>query len=313
MTPSRPLRARSASSLGIGYIVLTAGCFATSDATVKHLGATLPILVLMWTRYAFQTTVMASLQMRRRRWQDLIRSNHPRLQVLRAVLLVANASCSFAGVQLLPLPEFTALVMLAPMFSTVLAAVVLGERVSRWRWAMVGLGFVGMLAIARPGQGMLGWAVLLPVAAAVLFAFFQIVTNRLATRDDSVTTNLLSGLGALLVLCVALAVLPVDAVGVLSRADRIDWLLIGALGAVATLGQIAMTLAIRSAPLSVLTPFGYVQIAFAACIGWLLFRHSPDLWATSGMALIALAGAATVVINGREAAARVRAAAPTRR
>ncbi|MET0210046.1 MAG: hypothetical protein ABW220_13460, partial [Burkholderiaceae bacterium] len=72
---SSPMTARTGA--GIGYIVLTAGCFATSDATAKHLGATLPILVLLWARYMFQTTVMASMQMRRRPWRELIRSTHP--------------------------------------------------------------------------------------------------------------------------------------------------------------------------------------------------------------------------------------------
>ena len=300
-TPVAPLSRRHTRA-GIAYIVLTAGCFATSDATAKQLGATLPILVLLWARYIFQTAVMATMQFRRRNWRDLIRSTQPRLQTLRAVLLVANATCSFAGLQFLPLAEFTALVMLAPMFSTVLAATLLHERVTPLRWSMVALGFAGMLAIVRPGHSALGWAVCLPIAAAALFALFQVVTNRLSEADDTVTTNLLSGLGALLVLCIALAVLPVDAVAVLRQANSVEWLLIGMLGAVATLGQMSMTLAIRSAPLSMLTPFGYVQIAFAAFIGWLLFRHSPDLWSTSGMAVIAMAGAITVVVNARETA-----------
>lgn len=295
------------SAPGIAYIVLTAGCFAASDATAKVLGASLPILVMLWARYVFQTTVMASMQITRRDWRDLIRSAHPRLQGLRAALLVVNATCAFAGLQYLPLAEFTALVMLGPVFSTLLAATLLREHVSAPRWAMVGLGFVGMLAIVRPGHGTLGWAVLLPVAAALIFAVFQVVTNRLSAIDDMVTTNLLSGLGALTILCIALALLPLDVFATLARAGTSEWLLIGLLGMVATVGQMSMTLAIRSTPLSVLTPFGYVQIAFAACIGWLLFRHSPDRWAASGMALIALAGALTVLINAREAAAHRKA------
>ncbi|MBS0446914.1 MAG: EamA family transporter [Proteobacteria bacterium] len=90
---------------------------------------------------------------------------------------------------------------------------------------------------------------------------------------------------------------------ILRNANPMEWLLIAVLGVVATAGQMTMTLAIRSAPLSVLTPFGYAQLAFAAVLGWLLFRHSPDLWTTAGMLLIAFAGAATVVINARESAA----------
>ena len=293
---------RRGSAVGIGYIVLTAGCFATSDATAKYLGASLPIVVLLWSRYVFQSAVMVSLQWHRRGWRRLIRSAHPRLQALRAALLAANATCAFAGLQVLPLAEFTALVMLGPMFSTLLAATLLRERVAPARWAMVLLGFVGMLVIVRPGHGAIGWAAALPIAAAALFAFFQVVTSKLAALDDTVTTNLLSGLGALTILCAVLLAGPIHLFDTLGGARLDEWLLIGGLGAVATLGQMSMTLAIRAAPLSVLTPFGYVQIAMAAAIGWLVFSRAPDGVSALGMALIALAGAATVLLHAREAA-----------
>lgn len=288
--------------VGIAYIVLTAGCFATSDASIKHLGAALPVLVLLWSRYALQTALMALFQATRRGWRDLLRSGNPRLQALRAVLLLANATCSFVGLQRLPLAEFTALVMLAPMASTLLASAVLRERVTPPRWAMVLLGFVGMLVIVRPGSGALGWGVAFPLCGALFFAAFQIVTNRLSTVDDTVTTNLFSGLGALLVLCVVLALVPLDVVPTLRQASPAQWALIGVVGVVATTGQMCMALAIRCAPLSTLTPFGYAQIAFAALLSWAVFKDAPDFWATAGMGLIALAGAATVWINSREAA-----------
>jgi drug/metabolite transporter (DMT)-like permease len=287
-------------SVGIAYMVLTAGCFATSDASIKHLGAALPVLVLLWSRYAFQTAAMALMQSTRRRWRDMLRSGHPRLQALRATLLLANATCSFVGLQYLPLAEFTALAMLAPMVSTLLASFVLRERIGRGRWAMVLLGFAGMLVIVRPGSGDLGWGVLFPLAGAVFFAGFQIVTNRLASVDDMVTTNLYSGLGALLVLCGALAATPVDVVPSLRHASTSQWALIAVLGAVATMGQVCMVTAIRHAPLSTLTPFSYAQVAFAALISWVLFRHAPDLWGAAGMGMIAIAGAGTVWLNARD-------------
>ena len=61
----------------------------------------------------------------------------------------------------LPVAEFTAIVMLTPVMVTLLAAWLLKERVSRWRWALVAGGFVGVLIVIRPGSGLFGWAVLL--------------------------------------------------------------------------------------------------------------------------------------------------------
>ena len=301
----------SRTGTGIAFIVLTAGCFATSDATVKHLGAAFPVLVLLWARYVFQTALMLALQFARRGWRDLLRSGRPSLQLFRATLLISNATCSFVGLQKLPLAECTALAMLAPVASTLLASVVLRERVTAARWAMVFLGFVGMLVIVRPGSGQLGWAVAFPLAGALFFAAFQIVTNRLSAVDDMITTNLWSGLVALVMLCVALAVLPVDLLPSLSTASTGQWLLIGVLGLAATAGQMSMVAAIRAAPISVLTPFGYVQIGFAAIIGWAIFSHAPDLWAVVGMGLIAAAGVFTVWLNARDNAAARRLAEAT--
>ncbi len=284
-------------------MLLTAGCFAISDATIKYLGAALPVVVLLWARYFFQASTMATVQTRRRGWRALLRSGHPRLQSVRAVLLLGNASCSFIGLHHVPLAEFTALAMLAPMASTLLAATVLHERVSLVQWSMVVLGFCGMAVIVRPGSGTLGWSVAYPLVGALLFATFQIITNRLTRVDDLVTTNLYSALGAMVVLCiVVVVVMPVDLVLSLRQATAQQWFFILLLGAIATLGQACMVLAIRSTPLSTLTPFAYVQIAFAAGISWLVFRHQPDGYAVFGMFLIALAGVVTVWVSSRSRA-----------
>jgi drug/metabolite transporter (DMT)-like permease len=162
-----------------------------------------------------------------------------------------------------------------------------------------------MLVIVRPGVGALGWSAAYPLAGALLLAAFQIVTNRLTLVDGLVTTNLYSGLGALIVLSVALVVLPVDLVPTLGQATPAQWLLVLLLGAIATTGQACMVLAIRAAPLSTLTPFAYVQIALAAAISWLVFGHRPDGVAVVGMVLIALAGAITVVLRSRQPVASV--------
>jgi drug/metabolite transporter (DMT)-like permease len=289
--------------VGIAFIVLTTVCFATSDATVKYLGAGLPVLVLLWARYMFQTVMMTAMQVSRRGWRRLLTSGRPSLQFVRALLLISNASCSFIGLQKLPLAECTALAMLAPMASTLLAWLALREKVTSSRWAMVALGFVGMLVIVRPGSGHLGWEVLYPLAGALFFAAFQIATNRLSSVDDMITTNLWSGGVALVLLCIALIVLPVDLAPTLGQASLAQWLLIGLLGVAATGGQMSMVAAIRSAPISVLTPFLYVQIGFAALIGWAVFGHGIDGWAALGMCLIAAAGVITVWLNSRENAA----------
>ena len=135
---SRPL-------LGIALISAMALCFASMDNTVRWLGsatpAALPVLLMLSARYLFQAVAMAL-------WLGFdhrlsFRSEHPRFQALRGLLLVATSGFSFFGVQRMPVPEFTAINMLTPVLVTLLAAWLLHERVSRWRWALVGAAFAG--------------------------------------------------------------------------------------------------------------------------------------------------------------------------
>jgi drug/metabolite transporter (DMT)-like permease len=195
---------------GIALVLLTACMFAGSDATIKFLGSSLPVLILMWVRYMFQTAVLAGWRLARNGTLRF-RTRLPALQCVRGVLLLCNSTASFYGVQRIPLAEFTALSLLAPVATTVLSALVLKERVSAARWAMVGFGLAGMLAVVRPtGAGALGWAALLPITGALCYAAFQLVTRRIAIADDLVVTNFLSALFVTTALGAALWVLPLD-------------------------------------------------------------------------------------------------------
>ncbi|MDM0011228.1 DMT family transporter [Variovorax sp. J22P168] len=301
MTPAARAARAPDLNAGIALVLLTACMFAGSDATIKYLGGALPVLVLMWVRYMFQTSVLAAWQLARKGTLRL-RSRAPALQCLRGLLLLCNSTAAFYGVQRLPLAEYTALSLLAPVATTVLGALVLKERVPPSRWAMVGFGVVGMLAVVRPtGAGALGWAALLPITGALCYAAFQLVTRRIAIADDLVVTNFLSALFVTTAIGAALWVLPLDLAPSLLKATPTQWVLLLLIGIFATAGHLCMAGAVRLAPLSVLMPFAYAQIAFAMAIGWLLFDHAPDLWAVVGTLLIGLGGIGTVWLNGRDA------------
>ncbi len=285
---------------GVTLILMAACLFAASDATIKHLGTTLPVLVLMWTRYLFQAITLGAWHYLRKH-TFRIASKVPRLQFLRGLILLGNSTTSFYGIQQVPLAEFTALVLLAPLATTVLSAVVLKERVSLSRWAMVILGAAGMLAVVRPGDSAaIGWGALLPIASALCYAAFQLLTHRIVASDDLVVTNLLSASVVTVAIGVILWSAPLDIAPVLSGATVQQWGLLFLLGILATCGQVSMSSAVCAAPASVLMPFAYAQIGFAAAIGWLVFDHAPDIGSIAGMCLIGLGGIGTVWLNGRK-------------
>lgn len=187
---SRPL-------LGVALIVCATICFATMDNAVRYAGRIMPVLVIIWLRYMTQTVVMAGWLLREvlhdgRR--NAFRTAHPKFQSVRGALLLASSAFGFFAVQYMPVAEFTAINMLTPVLVTLLAAWLLRERVSRLRWLLVLGAFTGALIVMRPGSGLFGWAVLLPLGGAVTYASFQVLTSKLAALESPTTTHFYTGL-----------------------------------------------------------------------------------------------------------------------
>jgi drug/metabolite transporter (DMT)-like permease len=294
-------------ALGVALTLLVALAFATMDTLTRFLGGLLPVLLILTTRYAVQAVGMAAWLART---PARLRPRHPRFQVVRGLLLLATSACTFYGVQQVPVPEFTAIFMLSPVLVTLLAALWLGERVSPWRWVLVAGGFAGVLIVIRPGSGLFGWAVLYPLGGAAAYALFQALTRKLSALEDPLTTHFWTGLVGAVVMLPVLAASPLDVAAVLGAATPGQWALLGAIALLGSTGHLVLIFALGMAPASRLMPFIYVQIAFAALWGWVLFRHWPDAWAWTGMAVISACGAVTVWLNLRPAGPTHPAAGP---
>lgn len=287
---------------GIFIMIATTATFAASDSTIKVIGAAVPLLALLWVRYIFQAVVLGIWQ-GRRGVLNMFRTGNAKLQIFRAMMLLANSACTFAGLRHLPLPVTTSLAMLAPLISTLLAALVLKDDVPRSKWAMVVLGFIGMVLVVRPGGSQFTWTVVFPIGAAATFACFQVVSSHLSRVDDALTTNFLTAFFATLVLCVLVWMDQAETLPALGRVSFNNWLLVALMASVATGGHLLMLQALKRAPLSVLTPFSYAQLAFAAFYSWLLFGQLPDMWMAIGMCVIAASGIGTVLLHGRKPSA----------
>ncbi|WP_180727760.1 MULTISPECIES: DMT family transporter [Paraburkholderia] len=283
---------------GVALMVATTATFAASDSVVKAIGTAVPLVALLLGRYSFQAIALGIWQVRRGA-QHFRDAGVLKLQLLRAVLLLLNSACTFAGLRYLPLPVTTSLAMLAPLISTMLAAILLNENVSKSKWSMVVLGFVGMLIVVRPGSGEFSWTVAFPIGAATTFACFQVVSSKLSTAGDPITTNFITALVASIVLA---ALLWVDQAGLLPEIRKVtigNWCLLLVMATLATFGHLLMLQALRRTPLAVLTPFGYAQLAFATLFSWAFFGKVPDIWTALGMIVIALSGMGTVLLHAR--------------
>ncbi len=289
---------------GVALIIGAATCFASLDTAVRFLGGSIGVALLLGLRYAIHTLAMLL-------WiaaspEKSFRTAYPRFQVLRGALLLFSTAMVFTTLQHMPVAEMTAIVMLTPLLVTLLARVWLHERVSALRWVLVAGGFAGALIVIRPGSGLFGWIVLLPLAAALSNAAFQLLTSKLAPHANPYTTNFYTGLtGMVLVLPLLLAGWR-DIGATLSAAPTLHLVLLLAVGALGTGGHLLLILALGKAPTATLMPFLYTQIGVAALVGWLVLGDAPDAWGCVGMAVIALCGAASAWLNVREAAAQQR-------
>jgi drug/metabolite transporter (DMT)-like permease len=273
--------------------VAACACFAALDTTTKYVSASVPLLMALWFRYAFQAVATTVLVLPKR-GLAVFTTRHLPFQLLRGVLLLASSFIAFTSLKYMPVGEFTAIVMIAPLAVTLLAATVLKEHVSPLRWALVAGGFLGTLIIIRPGGAGFGWASMLPLCVVFTNACFQLLTTKMARTEDPVTMHLYTGWVGALISSIALPFVWSE------LANPWLWVALCFMGTAATIGHFFLILGFQRAPASTLTPFLYSHIAFAMLGGWLVFSHVPDSVSLVGIALIAVCGAAGAWLTVRE-------------
>lgn len=300
MTTPPPASPRPHPLLGVLLIAGAGLSFAVMDNSIRLLGRALPVIVLFWSRYAFQALVMGCW-LAARRGPAGFATGSPRFQGLRGLLLTATSALSFYGLQRMPAPEFTAITMLTPLLVLAGAAAWLGDPARPAQRALVGVGFLGALLVVRPGSGLFGAAALFPAAFTVVFAAFQLLTRRLAGREPPATTHFWTGAVGTALLTPFLLAGGEELLAAVRGAPAWALALTALLGALGTGGHLLLLLAFGAAPASALMPFSYLQIGFATLIGAAMFGLWPDGWSLGGMAVIALSGATAAWLNARPA------------
>ncbi len=285
---------RSASELtGIALVIVAVACFATLDTTTKLVSASVPVLMGLWFRYAFQAVATTLVMVPVYGW-GMLRTAHPKFQCLRGLLLLVSSLLAFYSLKFMPVAEFTAIVMITPLAITVLAATSLGERVSPLRWLLVIGGFTGTMVIIRPGDEAFDWTLLLPLGLVSTNAAFQVLTSKLAKTESPLTMHFYTGwVGTLL------ASLPLPFVWSSIESWHL-WAGLLLMGLMATVGHFLLILGYTRARASTVTPYLYGQIGFAMLGGWLVFSHVPDRWSLAGIALIVVCGGAGAWLAARE-------------
>ncbi|HEU4821667.1 MAG TPA: DMT family transporter [Qipengyuania sp.] len=280
---NRPLLAMA---LRLGAVAVLATLTMTVKYTVDSGVAFAE--VLFWRQVATVPILLAWLAWR----SEVSRLKTRRLPAhfRRALMGTVGMGFTFGAPVLLPLAEATTLGFTTPIFAVIFSALLLGEKVGRYRWLAVVLGFCGVLVIARPDGELPLLGSLVGLGAGVMVALISIQVRDLTRTDEPLS----------IVFWFAALSTPVLALGlafVASAHTTDQWLLLGALGVLGCVGQLLLTASLRFGQVSSVIVMDYTALAWATLCGWSIWGDVPRAATWLGAPLILAAG---LVIVWRE-------------
>ncbi len=283
---------------GILWMLLCGLLFVAVTGIVRHLGTDLPAVQSAFIRYAFGLLLIAPAFYWYR--HVLPQRRTVGLYVLRGLVHGGAVLLWFFAMARIPIAEVTAIGYLAPVFVSLGAVLLLGERMRARRAGAVLAGFVGALVILRPGFQEVSIGALAQLCAAPLFAASFLLAKHLTGGEHpTMIVAMLSALCTIVLLPGALYVWqPPDL-------SELFWLFMAAV--FATLGHYTMTRAIEAAPITVTQPATFLQLVWAVMLGTMMFGEAIDFWVILGGAIIV---GATTYIAHREYVAAGRARPP---
>lgn len=274
------------------WMLVSAVGFAAILVIVRHLSDTMPVIVLNFWRNIF--AVLLFLPWIVRAGPSALKTSRMPLFVLRALFMVTSSIMLFYAAILIPIAEATAISFTSPLFATLLAVVLLKEKVG-WRRAMaLAVGFVGVLIIVRPGVENVSSGALIAIASSLLFAFVVITGKRLSATESP----------ELVILLLSLLSLPISLVPALTVWDvpqGEEWLWVIGLGVAANVNMYGIQRALGAGDTSLTQVFDFVRLPVAALAAWIAFSQVPDPWMWAGAAIIFIAAVYTTRRESKQA------------
>lgn len=296
-TPAGHVR-RDRQGLAITLMCVVSLIFAVQDALSRHMGlAYPPVYVVMLRYWFFAFFVLAMAARAPGGLRAAARTRHPWLQATRGLLLVAEVVLMLVAYVKLGLIETHAAFTVYPLLVVALSGPVLGETVGWRRWIAVAVGFAGILIILQPGVKVFSpWAAL-PLASALMFALYGLLTRKVSVNDSAEVSFFWTGIAG---------VIGITLVGIwdLQPIARADWPWLAGLCVSGALGHYLLIRAYSLAEASSLQPFAYTQLVWVSLIGVFLLgeRVAPNVML--GMVIIVGAGLFTWWRATRTAAER---------
>ncbi len=220
-----------------------------------------------------------------------LQTDNMRLQILRALINIISMICWFTAISMMHLEKATALGFTTPLFTTVLAVIVLGEVIRFHRTAALLLGFVGILIIIRPGYMPFEFGTILMLIASFSFSFVLIFVKKLSATDSSLTIIFYH----LLYMTPAFFILSLFYWQSINFNQLVIFSLMGSSG---LLSHWCLAQAFKMSDTTFVMPLQFTKLIWASLIGLFIFAEQPDIWTWVGGIIIFIS---VVYITYREA------------
>jgi drug/metabolite transporter (DMT)-like permease len=265
--------------------------FAFQDAITKHLSGVYAAPQLLLVRFAVFAVVAVAINARGSGvgmgvgagLRAGFRTRCFWLQVLRALVIVAETGFFILSVRTLPLADAHAILAVSPLIVTALSVPFLGERVGSRRWVAVLIGFAGILIILRPSFRVVDIGMVYALITAVLFALYLVLTRIVSLKDGSGTSMLYMG-------AVGAGVTAVLAPFYWISPDLEDWAFLLGLAALSTIAHLCLLRALSMAPAAILQPFNYTLLVWVTAVGFFVFGDFPDTPTIIGAGVVVASG-----------------------
>ena len=283
--------------LGIMLMVATTAVFAVQDGISRHLAGEYNVWMVVMIRYWFFAAFVIFLATRAPGGlRAAVRSHYPLMQVGRGVVLALEICVAVLAFSLLGLVNAHAVFAAYPLLIAALSGPVLGERVGWRRWTAIGIGFVGVLVILRPGYAVFDPRALLALLGAFMFALYGLMTRYVGRHDSSSVSLFWTGtMGSVVMTLIG----PWFWEPMIAR----DWGWMALLCCTGILGHWLMIRAYEVAEAGAVQPFAYLQLVFVSFIGVFVFNETIAVNVFLGALIVCAAGVFTIWRSGKVAKA----------
>jgi drug/metabolite transporter (DMT)-like permease len=261
------MSASTNNKLGVLWMLGAAVAFSGLYVAVRELGDKLPTFEILFFRSLFTLALMAPWLMKQR--LGAFKTTRPELHLLRGVSTFTAMSMMFFGVAHSPLADASALQSTYPLFTIALTMILLGERPGVSRLIAAFTGFIGILVIVRPGFTEIGYPTMALIGCSVFYAISNTTVKFMAGTDHP--TKMVFSVNFIIL---ALSAIPTAFVWVTPELSAVPWIALLALTGYTA--HMCMTRSLSLGEASVVMPFDYLRLPFAAILGYFIYAEVPD-------------------------------------